>query len=148
MLAFIFFFFFEWSAVRETERWQQDRTEHVCQTTWMHPCTNTISGSKPVPVSSNPLFTTCMLGGSNHTTDLPISPQQPWLIGFIPFDIFNQQTAKRQSRSKSAAGERRLTPFLSSCWRCMVLTISSSIFSKRNIDKWTLFEYLWAASPR
>lgn len=47
-----------------------------------------------------------MLCGGNHTTNLPICLQQPWLIGFIPSDIFNQKTAESQSRGKSAAEER------------------------------------------
>lgn len=120
----------------------------LSDTSWMHPCTHTVNLGQSLCRCHPPPLTTCMLGGSNHTTHLPISPQQPRLIGFIPSDIFNQQTAKRQSRSKSAAGGRWLALLLSSCWRCVVLTISSSIFSKRNVDKWTLFEYLWAARPR
>lgn len=47
-----------------------------------------------------------MLSGGNHTTNLPICLQQPWLIEYVRRDESNQKTAESQSRGKSAAEER------------------------------------------
>ena len=46
--------------------------------------------------------------GGNHTTNLPICPQQPWLIEYVRGDESNQKTAESQSRGKSAVEERRV----------------------------------------
>lgn len=43
-----------------------------------------------------------MLSGGNHTTNLPICPQQPWLIEYVRGDESNQKTAESQSWGKSA----------------------------------------------
>lgn len=45
----------------------------------------------------------------NHTINLPICPQQPWLIEHVRGDESNQKTAESQSRGKSAVEERRVT---------------------------------------
>lgn len=47
-----------------------------------------------------------MLIGGNHTTNLPICPQQPWLIEYVRGDESNQKTAESQSWGKSAVEER------------------------------------------
>lgn len=49
-----------------------------------------------------------MLGGGNHTTNLPICPQQPWLIEYVRRDESNQKTAESQSwgKKESAAKDR------------------------------------------
>lgn len=75
-----------------------------------------------------------MLGGGNHTTNLPICPQQPWLIEYVRGDKSNQKTAESQSWGKSAVEERcvmvNVSVYLSApCWVCVngggILAISS-----------------------
>lgn len=85
-----------------------------------------------------------MLGAGNHTTNLPICPQQPWLIEYVRGDKSNQETAASQSWGKSAVEERcvmvTVPAYLSApCWVCEWGRNSrhfiQSISSKRNIDK-------------
>lgn len=100
-----------------------------------------------------------MLDGGNHSTNLPLCPQQPWLIDYVKGDKSNHKTAESQSWGKSAIEERYVMANVCVCilWGLVgcvnvgrILTISSRAFfsPSRNIDKWTLFEYLWAARVR
>lgn len=43
------------------------------------------------------LSSASMLSGGNHATNLPICPQQPWLIEYVRGDESNQKTAESQS---------------------------------------------------
>lgn len=46
--------------------------------------------------------------GGNHTTNLPICPQQPWLIEYVRGYKSNQKTAESHSQGKSAIEERHV----------------------------------------
>lgn len=86
-----------------------------------------------------------MLGGGNHTTNLPICAQQPWLIEYVRGDESNQKTAESQSQGKSAAEEKmcngeRFCVFVSAMlglceWGRYSCHFIQSISSKRSIDK-------------
>lgn len=95
-----------------------------------------------------------MLCRSNHTSNLPIRPRQPWLIEYVRRDESNQMRARVGGSVlcwESCVIWVYVFVYLSvPCWAAWLYSrhFIQSISSKGSIDKWTLFEYLCAAGPR